>query len=94
MPRITSERGRPPHPDVLTLKEWKVLALLRQRLSNREIAGHLGVSVNTVRSHVSSILGKLRLEKRKDVLDWPGMPGVWGIKGKSFGEQPCNSPST
>lgn len=45
------------------------------------------MSVNTVRSHVSSILGKLCLEKRKDVLNWPGMPGIWSMKGKSFGEQ-------
>jgi catechol 2,3-dioxygenase-like lactoylglutathione lyase family enzyme len=47
----------------------------------------LGVSVNTVRTHVSSILTKLGLEKRTDVMmDWPGMPGVWGMKSKSFGD--------
>jgi len=87
MPRIHSQRGRPPYPDVLTLKEWKVVALLRQGLGNREIAARLGVSVNTVRTHVSSVLGKLGVERRADVLDWPGMPGVWAIKDKAFGEQ-------
>ena len=86
MSRITSAPGRPPHPDVLTLKEWKVLAFLRQRLRNREIAERLGVSVNTVRTHVSSILAKLGLENRSKVMDWPGMPGVWSMKAKAFGE--------
>ena len=31
-------RGRPPYPDILTPREWEVLALLRQGLSNEEIA--------------------------------------------------------
>src|SRR5438552_10857501 len=28
-------RGRPPHPDILTPREWQVLALLRQGLTQR-----------------------------------------------------------
>ena len=34
-------RGRPRHPDILTPREWEVLALLRDRLANPEIAGYL-----------------------------------------------------
>lgn len=86
MSNTTFNRGRPPHPDVLTIKEWKVLTCLRKRLSNAEIAEHMDISVNTVRTHVSSILSKLDLTTRKDVLRWPGMPGVWAMKTANFGE--------
>ena len=79
-------RGRPPHPDVLTLTEWRVVADLRQRLSNAQIATRMGVSVNTVRTHVSNILGKLGLQRRAEVSAWPGLPGVWGLTTPDFGE--------
>ena len=32
------QRGRPKHPDILTPREWEVLALLRDGASNDEIA--------------------------------------------------------
>lgn len=52
-------RGRPPHPDVLTPAEWRVLELLREGLSNPEIAERLGLSRDTVKTHVGAILSKL-----------------------------------
>jgi DNA-binding CsgD family transcriptional regulator len=66
--------GRPPHPDVLTPAEWRVLALIRERRTNREIAEALGVSVNTVRTHVSSMLAKLDLPDREALATWEGQP--------------------
>ena len=54
--------GRPPHPDVLTPAEWRVLEQVRGGRSNPEIAATLGVSVNTVRTHVQSILGKFGVQ--------------------------------
>jgi len=63
-------RGRPPHPDILTPREWEVLALLRDGLSNDEIAPRLGISRAGVKYHVSEILGKLNLPDRVAAARW------------------------
>ena len=61
---MKKRRGRPKSPDILTPRESEVLALLREDLPNDAIAGRLGVSVETVKAHVSSILLKLQIENR------------------------------
>jgi len=48
----------------LTERELEVLRLLAEGLNNREIAAKLVISDKTVKTHVSSILGKLHLEDR------------------------------
>lgn len=45
-------RGRPPHPDILTPREWQVLGLLRLRLTNEEIGERLGISADGAKYHV------------------------------------------
>jgi two-component system, NarL family, response regulator DevR len=45
--------------DDLTARELEVLNLLASGLGNAALAGKLGVSINTVRHHVQSILNKL-----------------------------------
>ncbi len=52
----------------LTSKEWEVLAMLREQLSTQEIADRLVVAPVTVRTHVSSILRKLRVTSRRELL--------------------------
>ncbi len=48
----------------LTDRELEVLAAVAQGLSNKQIAGRLGISANTVRTHISSLLAKLDLDNR------------------------------
>ena len=67
-----NRRGRPPYPDVLTPRQWEVLALLREGLSNEQIALRLGISVDGVKFHVSEILSKLGVGSRNEAAQWEG----------------------
>jgi two-component system, NarL family, response regulator LiaR len=60
--REAMPRRRPLDP--LSPREVEVLAVLARGRSNREIAKALGISDDTVKAHVSSILAKLRLADR------------------------------
>jgi DNA-binding CsgD family transcriptional regulator len=51
----------------LTTREREILPHLAERRTDREIAECLSISERTVNNHVSSILGKLGLETRRDV---------------------------
>lgn len=57
-----SELGEPFEP--LSKREMEVLAQLTRGLSNKEIAIELGISHQTVKNHVTSILRKLGVEDR------------------------------
>jgi LuxR family maltose regulon positive regulatory protein len=48
----------------LTAREREVLRLLMDGASNREIAQHLVLSVNTVKKHVLNLCGKLGVQSR------------------------------
>jgi DNA-binding CsgD family transcriptional regulator len=72
--RHRRERGRPRHPDVLTPAEWRVLEEVRAGRTNTEIAARLGISVNTVRYHISNMLAKLELRDRSALASWHGEP--------------------
>ena len=67
-----NRRGRPPHPDVLTPRQWQVLALLREGLSNEQIALRLGISIDGVKFHVSEVLSKLGVGSRNEAAQWDG----------------------
>lgn len=57
-----SEPGSPFHP--LSEREMQVLECVVQGMSNKEIAGLLGISHQTVKNHVTSILRKFGVEDR------------------------------
>ena len=52
----------------LTGRERDVLALLRERLSDKEIANLLGLSTATVKRHTVNLYGKLGVNKRWDAV--------------------------
>ena len=63
-------RGRPEHPDILTPREWEVLDLLREDLTNTEIGERIGISERGVKYHVSEIIGKLGVRDRRGAARW------------------------
>jgi LuxR family maltose regulon positive regulatory protein len=66
-PHPASPAGQP-LVEPLTERELDVLRLLAERLSNREIGRRLFVSLPTVKSHTSSIYGKLGVHSREDAV--------------------------
>jgi DNA-binding NarL/FixJ family response regulator len=52
----------------LTSREWEILGLLREGLTTAQIARRLDVSPVTVRRHSSSILRKLRVRDRNELV--------------------------
>jgi DNA-binding NarL/FixJ family response regulator len=68
MSRVAGDDGAPPPPnpdlDRLTPREREVLVGLGRGLTNRQLAAELFVSEKTVKTHVSSLLAKLRLADR------------------------------
>jgi DNA-binding CsgD family transcriptional regulator len=66
---MASRRGRPPHPEPVTPAEARVLELVREGMPNAEIAVRLGLSVNTVKYHVSNLLAKAGVTDRAELRD-------------------------
>ena len=54
--------------DLLTFREMDVLLLLNQRLTNKEIAHMLAISIDTVRQHTVNIYRKLSVENRRQAI--------------------------
>jgi DNA-binding CsgD family transcriptional regulator len=63
-------RGRPAYPDILTPREWEVLSLIREGLTNPQIAQRLGVTEGAAKFHVSQILAKLGVESRQEAASY------------------------
>jgi len=79
------ERGRPPHPDVLTPAEWRVVEAVRHGMSNPEIARRQGVSLDAVKYHVANALLKLGFASRRDLRHWDGVRRDSALFGRGEG---------
>jgi LuxR family maltose regulon positive regulatory protein len=62
-------RGLPDTVEPLSERELEVLRLLAVKLTRGEIAEELFISVNTVRSHIKSIYGKLDAHSREEAVE-------------------------
>lgn len=66
---VRNVASKVPQPvGILTKREWEVLELMSQGLSNEEIAQALILSEKTVKNHVSSILKKLNVADRTNAV--------------------------
>jgi NarL family two-component system response regulator LiaR len=77
MQQVSQPRNTPQEnsSSELTEREKEVLCLVANGNNNREIAQKLYISENTVKTHVSNILGKLGLEQRTQLV-------LYAIKNK------------
>jgi DNA-binding CsgD family transcriptional regulator len=65
---MTSTRGRPRYDDILTPREWQVIDLLEQGLTNEQIAESLQISFGGAKFHVAEIISKLGAEDRHEAV--------------------------
>ena len=68
-----AQRGRPPHPDILTPAEWRMVEMIRHGMTGPDIARRAGVSTDAVKFHVANILAKLGLPSRVALRHWTGI---------------------
>jgi NarL family two-component system response regulator LiaR len=85
---IAHSSDQPPSPEPLTPREMEVLKLVAQGLSNQEIAQKLVVSVATVYTHVSNILGKLHLASRTQAALYALREGLASLYDQDAGASP------
>jgi len=88
-------RGRSGPERTLTARERGVAGRIGTGLSNKEIAGELGIGVPTVKKHVGQILAKLGLHDRLQIgllvarhPDWFGE-----LRPRRYGVESCSPPS-
>jgi hypothetical protein len=68
----------------LTPAEERVLACVREGMPNADIAVRLGVSVNTVRYHVSNLLAKAGAASREELGRWRPRAGEGGGHSRAW----------
>jgi DNA-binding CsgD family transcriptional regulator/catechol 2,3-dioxygenase-like lactoylglutathione lyase family enzyme len=68
-----TKRGRPPHDDILTPAEWRVVEMVRHGMTNPEIAKRQDVSLDAVKYHVANALQKLGFSSRAELRLWDGV---------------------
>ncbi|MCX6546387.1 MAG: response regulator transcription factor [Acidobacteria bacterium] len=72
----TGSRKRGAAPVALTTQERKVLQLIAEGHSNKEVAARLEVSVNTIHAHRNSVMAKLNIHKQADLVRFAIKAGI------------------
>ena len=88
-----AKRGRPRHPELLTPREQEVLALVREGLTNPQIAERLGIGLEGVKYHVSEILSKLQVSSREEAARWNEGTRPWWMGAIAFWRPPLRAAS-
>jgi len=66
---LSERRGQRSEP-AITDREREILELLRRGLANKEIAAQLGITVKTVKAHLSSLFQKIGVLDRTQAALW------------------------
>ncbi len=74
----------------MTQRESEILHLVRQRLSNKEIASILSIEVSTVKFHLSNIFSKLQIASRSDLWQNSGLDAE--VMAGNMGKVPSPPP--
>jgi DNA-binding NarL/FixJ family response regulator len=74
--RLVRKAVAPERPEVLSERETDVLRLLAHGSANKQIGCNLGIAEKTVKTHVSSILGKLGVQSRTQAALYAGRTGL------------------
>jgi DNA-binding NarL/FixJ family response regulator len=82
---LYSEPGSPFHP--LSDREMEVLSCVVKGMSNKEIASSLGISHQTVKNHVTSILRKFGVEDRTQAVVYALKRGWVNLHNKNTQSQ-------
>jgi DNA-binding NarL/FixJ family response regulator len=76
LPGKKRSRKREAAPVALTGQERKVLQLIAEGHSTKEVAAMLGVSVNTIHTHRSQLMAKLDMHKQTDLVHYAIKAGI------------------
>jgi DNA-binding CsgD family transcriptional regulator len=68
-PALPADRSRRP-PAALTGRQLQVAALVADGLTNREIAGRLGIEERSAEGHVERIRQRLGVRSRAQIATW------------------------
>ncbi|MEA3339295.1 MAG: LuxR C-terminal-related transcriptional regulator, partial [Chloroflexota bacterium] len=88
-----AEYGEP-----LTDREKEILLLVSTGITNREVAHHLSISVNTVKVHLRNVYTKLGAESRTEATmmavreGWVAVPETAAVKGAEGESAPPQTP--
>ena len=71
---IENADGRSKCTDSLTIRERQLVELIKQGLTNKQIARQLGIVEDTVKKHLQSVFGKLGVRRRTLIILHPLTP--------------------